>query len=119
VSNQEVLIRLTVPTQLITRHSRHDTAQVRKAIDQAFRVTLGRCDWKEPVVITCRPKQFGIFVATMFEMGLYSLLGMMSVVMFEEDKAAKPHVFDARNQQPMKLSLKKMAIPISDEVEVS
>lgn len=116
LSNQpDALVKVTIPADLVSK-TRPDEHTIRWMIDNAFRVCLGRSNWKEPIIIIGTVEQFGVFAYLLCEKNLQVLLGQIRVEMFIPQVATSAHVYDASKATPKTLQLPKKIVPPAFEV---
>lgn len=96
---QEALVRVTIPAKMVAKESgihwqESKTNDMRRMIDTAFGLALGRCDWENPIEITCRFDQFGLFTILLREAGRLNDLTQIAVEVITPTPPPQIHQFD-------------------------
>ncbi|USM11492.1 hypothetical protein vBCbaSRXM_47 [Citromicrobium phage vB_CbaS-RXM] len=115
----ELLVQLTIPAHCFSKRVGTDWRKspdtfVRQALDEAFRVSLGRCEWKQPLNITCTLAQFGFFVALLQAKDHGNQIIDMTYEVFRPDPSAGSLTYVVTDSQPKGMHhVQRRAAPVT------
>ena len=112
-----VLVELTIPADLVAKQAGVHWQQakdtyVRKAMDEALRVSLGRRKWEQPIVVTCTLEQHGLFCCLLQKHGVGDLLPRIKAELFRPEPKESAHVFNAVDSKPKRIHAPTKALPV-------